>query len=45
MSYYVPWAYPKLATDYYSKLVDNFVDNVISATNSEQLGNLQYGEH
>ena len=34
MSYYVPiWAYPKIATDYYSKLVDNFVDNVISATN------------
>jgi hypothetical protein len=33
MSYYVPWAYPKLVTDYYSKMVDNFVDNVISATN------------
>jgi hypothetical protein len=33
MSYYVPWAYPKLVTEYYSKMVDNFVDNVISATN------------
>ncbi len=29
MSYYVPWAYPKLVTEYYSKMVDN----VISATN------------
>jgi len=26
MSYYVPWAYPKLVTEYYSKMVDNFVD-------------------
>jgi phenylalanyl-tRNA synthetase alpha subunit len=33
MSYYVPWAYPKLVTEYYSRMVDNFVDNVISATN------------
>ena len=33
MSYYVPWAYPKLATEYYSRMVDGFVDNVISATN------------
>ena len=33
MSYYVPWAYPKLVTDYYSKMVDSYVDNVISATN------------
>jgi hypothetical protein len=33
MSYYVPWAYPKLVTEYYSKMVDSFVDNVISATN------------
>ena len=33
MSYYVPWAYPKLVTDYYSRMVDSFVDNVISATN------------
>jgi hypothetical protein len=33
MSYYVPWAYPKLMTEYYSKMVDSFVDNVISATN------------
>jgi hypothetical protein len=33
MSYYVPWAYPKLVTEYYSRLVDSYVDNVISATN------------
>src|SRR4029078_747700 len=33
MSYYVPWAYPKLVTEYYSRMVDNYVDNVISATN------------
>ena len=33
MSYYVPWAYPKLVTEYYSRMVDSFVDNVISTTN------------
>jgi hypothetical protein len=33
MSYYVPWAYPKLVTQYYSRMVDSYVDNVISATN------------
>ena len=33
MSYYVPWAYPKLVTEYYSKMVDSYVENVISATN------------
>ena len=33
MSYYVPWAYPKLVTEYYSRMVDSFVDNIISATN------------
>jgi hypothetical protein len=33
MFYYVPWAYPKLVTEYYSRMVDNFVDNIISATN------------
>jgi hypothetical protein len=33
MSYYVPWATPKLVTEYYSKMVDSYVDNVISATN------------
>ena len=30
MSYYVPWAYPKLVTEYYSSMVDSYVDNVIS---------------
>ena len=33
VSYYVPWATPKLVTEYYSKMVDSYVDNVISATN------------
>jgi hypothetical protein len=33
MSYYIPWAYPKIATEYYSRMVDSYVDNVISATN------------
>jgi hypothetical protein len=33
MSYYVPWASPKILTEYYSKMVDSYVDNVISATN------------
>ena len=33
MSFYVPWAYPKLVTEYYSRMVDSYVDNVISATN------------
>ena len=33
MTYYVPWAYPKLLTEYYTKMVDNYVDNVISTTN------------
>ena len=33
MSYYVPWAYPNPVTEYYSRMVDNFVDNIISATN------------
>ena len=33
MSYYVPWAYPKIVTEYYSSMVDRYVDNVISATN------------
>ena len=33
ISYYVPWAYPKLVTEYYSRMVDSYVDNVISATN------------
>ena len=33
MSYYVPWASSKLVTEYYSRMVDSYVDNVISATN------------
>jgi hypothetical protein len=33
MSYFVPWMSPRIATEYYSRMVDNFVDNAISATN------------
>ena len=33
MSYYVFWDSPTLVTEFYSRMVDNFVDNVISATN------------
>ena len=33
LSYSVPWMSPMLMTEYYSKMVDNFVDNVVSATN------------
>ena len=33
MSYCMPWMSPTLVTEYYSRMVDNFVDNVVSATN------------
>ena len=33
MSYLVPWMSPTLVTEYYSRMVDNFVDNVVSTTN------------
>ena len=33
MSYIVPWMSPMIVTEYYSRMVDNFVDNAISATN------------
>ena len=33
VSYSVPWMSPTLMTEYYSRMVDNFVDNVVSATN------------
>ena len=46
MSYYVPWAYPKFVTDYYSRMVDSFVDNVILVAEfREQFGSFQYGEY
>jgi hypothetical protein len=32
-SYFVPWMSPMIGTEYYSRMVDNFVDNAISATN------------
>ena len=33
LSYSVPWMSPTLVTEYYSRMVDNFVDNVVSTTN------------
>ena len=33
LSYFMPWMSPRLVTDYYSRIVDNFVDNAVSATN------------
>jgi len=33
LSYTVPWMSPTLVTEYYSRIVDNFVDNAVSATN------------
>lgn len=33
MSYFLPWMSPMIVTEYYSRMVDNFVDNAISATN------------
>jgi hypothetical protein len=33
LSYFMPWVSPRTVTEYYSRMVDNFVDNVISATN------------
>ena len=33
VSYFVPWMSPMIVTEYYSRMVDNFVDNAISATN------------
>jgi hypothetical protein len=33
LSYSMPWMSPTLVTEYYSRMVDNFVDNVVSATN------------
>ena len=33
LSYSMPWMSPTLMTEYYSRMVDNFVDNVVSATN------------
>jgi hypothetical protein len=33
LSYFMPWTSPRLITEFYSKIVDNFVDNAVSATN------------
>ncbi len=32
MSYCMPWMSPGIVTEYYSRMVDNFVDNTVSAT-------------
>lgn len=33
LSYIMPWMSTRLVTEYYSRIVDNFVDNAMSATN------------
>lgn len=33
LSYFMPWMSPRLVTEFYSKIVDNLVDNAVSATN------------
>jgi hypothetical protein len=33
MSYFMPWMSPRLVTEFYSRIVDNFVDNAVSVTN------------
>ena len=33
LSHFVPWMSPMIVTEYYSRMVDNFVDNAISTTN------------
>ena len=33
VSYFMPWMSPRIVTEYYSGVVDNFVDTAISATN------------
>src|SRR6478752_4716612 len=33
VSYFMPWMSPRVVTEYYSRIVDNFVDNAISTTN------------
>jgi hypothetical protein len=33
VSYCVPWISPRILTEFYSRMVDNFVDNAVSFTN------------
>jgi D-mannonate dehydratase len=33
LSFWMPWISPTVFTEYYSRVVDNFVDNAVSATN------------
>lgn len=33
MSFYAPWLSPRVMTEYYTRMVDNFVDNALAATN------------
>ena len=33
VSYFMPWMSPRIVTEYYSRMIDSFVDNTVSATN------------
>jgi len=33
VSYFMPWMSPRVVTEYYSRMIDSFVDNTVSATN------------
>ena len=33
VSYFMPWISPRIVTEYYSRMIDSFVDNTVSATN------------
>ena len=33
VSYFMPWMSPRIVAEYYSRMVDSFVDNTMSATN------------
>jgi hypothetical protein len=33
LSFWMPWMSPTVVTEYYSRIVDNFVDNAVSAAN------------
>jgi len=33
MAYFMPWMSPRLVTEFYGRIVDNFVDNAVSTTN------------
>ena len=33
VSYFMPWMSPRIVAEYYSRMIDSFVDNTVSATN------------